>query len=320
MSDIKDPKDQEEKKEQQEPKEETKKDLDNLLGQLKESDEGEKPKKQEEEEQDVPFKQPRHDSDSDPEGLDGILDQISEKEEEEPVEGQNVIQRVINVFINPSALFAYLRRKPDFFTPLILTVLISLGASYFVYDIALNEQVVRFEQNDRIPDEQKDIIIDRIEESRYGVKRIIYSIGLPILSVIVIYLLISAIFLFIGNILLGGKAKYKQIMASFGYAYLIPVILGTLVKLPLMLQRQTIKIDMSPAIFISKSSVGNGLFNFISSFDIFTLWFLIVFGIGFAIIYRFSQLKGIVSVFIAWLIYVVLFKVLLGSFLSGFGA
>jgi hypothetical protein len=66
--------------------------------------------------------------------------------------------------------------------------------------------------------------------------------------------------------------------------------------------------------------MSTALYNFIGSFDIFTVWFLIVFGIGFAVIYRFSKLKALASVFIAWLAYVVIFKVLLGSLFAGFGA
>jgi hypothetical protein len=47
---------------------------------------------------------------------------------------------------------------------------------------------------------------------------------------------------------------------------------------------------------------------------------LAVFGIGFAVIYRFTQLKGILSVFITWLLYVLIFKVAISSLFGSLGA
>ena len=324
MSDEKDEKSKGDEKGQQKPDEETKKDLEEILGQLKESD-----KKKEKEAEEAPddkgdfsFQphQPEGETESEPEGLDGILDKISETEAEEPVEDQNAIQRIINVFFNPLKLFRYLRQKPEFMLPLVLAVLIGVGTAYLVYDIAIDDQIARFEQNDRISTEQKDLIIDRMEESRTGTTRILYSVVIPFFAVIILFFLISAVFLFIGNVLLGGKAKYKQVLSVYGYSYLIMGILGTIVKLPLILKQHTVKIDTSLAVLFSPASMSTALYNFIGSFDIFTVWFLIVFGIGFAVIYRFSKLKALASVFIAWLAYVVIFKVLLGSLFSGFGA
>ncbi len=321
MSDEKDEKGMGEKKDQHKPDEETKKDLDEILGQLKESEKkaAKETEKGSDDKGDFSFQPPQSEggAENEPEGLDGILDKISETE---PVEDQNAIQRIINVFFNPLKLFRYLRQKPEFMLPLVLAVLIGLGTAYLVYDIAIDDQIAKFEQNDRIPDEQKDLIIDRLEESRTGTTRILYSVVIPFFMVIILFLLISAVFLFIGNVLLGGKAKYKQVLSVYGYSYLIMGILGTIVKVPLILKQHTVKIDTSLAVLFSPTSMSTALYNFIGSFDIFTVWFLIVFGIGFAVIYRFSKLKALASVFIAWLAYVVIFKVLLGSLFAGFGA
>ncbi len=320
MSDVNEPKDEKRKKNEGGDEEENH-ELDDILGQLHESEGGEKPKsekKEKEPEESISPKEEEQKSDTnEEEGLEGILEKITEKEEEEPAEKLNFIERIIGIFTKPTHVFEYLRLKPDFLTPIIVTMIISLITSFLVYDIAINEQIVRYEQNDRIPDEQKERIIEGIEASKSGPRRIIYTTVFPILGVLVIFLVVSAIFLFIGNVLLGGKASFKKVLSVYGYSYLIVVLLGTIVKLPLMLSKQTMKIDLSPAVFLGGSAEGTALQRFISSFDIFNIWFLIVFGLGMAIIYRFSQLKGVVSVLIAWLIYVVVFKVLLGGLLGG---
>ena len=138
------------------------------------------------------------------------------------------------------------------------------------------------------------------------------------LGILVIYLLITLVFWFMGNVLLGGKARYKQIFAIFSYSYLIIILLESIVQFPLILSKQTLKIDMSPGVLIDTAGMSETLSRFVGSFDIFHIWFLVVFGLGFSIIYGFSKLKGLVSVFIAWLLYVVVFKIALASLTQGF--
>lgn len=318
MSDVKD-RDETPKKDQEQGKEDVQKDLEEILGKLSESEnkaaQPEKKPAEKSEEPPEPVKEPTPSaSEEEPESLEGILDKISEKEE--PPEELSVFQRIWGIFVKPVQVFEYLRVKPDFLVPLILIILVSVAVNLKVYDIAIQDQIAKIEENDRIPDEQKDLIIDRMEESRHGTKRIINSFVVPPVSVLIIFALVSAIFLFIGNILLGGKARFAQIFSIYCYSYLIITIAGTIVKLPLWLAKQTMQVETSLALLVPETA-SKTLHNILSSFDIFTLWFLVVFGIGFAVIYRFSQLKGILSVFIAWFIWVLITKVALASVLGG---
>ena len=293
--------------------------MDGILGQIKESKNNVKrtTSKSEDSQKQDSIKSGKKVDDSEPEGIDGILNHLTEKDEEVGEE-LNFIERIIGVFLNPTKVFTYLRAKPDILIPLIIAILVSLVVSHLVFDIALDGQITQIENNDRIPDEQRDTIIDRIEATRQGPMRIVYSYIVPIIAVGLIFSVVSAIFLFIGNVILGGKARYVQIFSVYGYSYLIIAILGSIVKLPLIIKQHTIEVNMSPMVFFEGAEKGTALYNFLSSFDIFTLWFLVIFGIGFAVIYRFSQLKGIVSVFIAWLIYVLVVNVAIKSLVGGF--
>lgn len=321
MSNAKKPKKEKKKIQPVESKNDVK-ELDDILGQLHEKKGGEEveptPKKKEPEDIIRPPKKKEITSDEEEaEGVDEILEKISEKEKEEPAEELNVIQRIIGIFTGPVKVFEYLRLRPDYLTPIILAIILAIFSAVLIHDIAINDQIIKFEENDRIPQEQKERILDGLEASKEGPRKLAGIIVFPILGVIIIFALISAIFLFIGNVLLGGKARFKQIFSAYGYSFLIASILGTIVKLPMMLSQQTTQIHLSPAVFLDSSAEGSALFRFMSSLDIFEIWSLIVFGIGFAVIYRFSQLKGVVSVIIAWLVYVVIFKVVLGGLLSG---
>ena len=137
------------------------------------------------------------------------------------------------------------------------------------------------------------------------------------LGILLIYALISLFFWFLGNVLLGGKTRYKQVFSIFSYSYLIIILLESIIQYPLIFSKQTLEIDMSPGVLIDTAGMSEMLANFIGAFDIFHIWFLVVFGIGFSIIYGFSKLKSLVSVFIAWLLYVVVVKIVLASLTQG---
>jgi hypothetical protein len=314
-----------EKKEQEKggekKSEDSQEELENILGSLKESDKAAKEEKKvppKQEQPEVPKLEVPESAGEESEGIEEILDSITEKPELEPVADMNILQRIFGIFTGPAQVFKYLRAKPDFLIPLLLAILIGIGSGFLFYDIAINDQITNIEENDRIPDDQKGQILDRMEGSKTGSMRLLSPLVFGPLGILVIYVLITLVFWFIGNVLLGGKAKFKQVFSVLSYSYLIIIILESIVKVPLILSKQTLKIDMSPGVLIETAGMSETLSRFIGSFDIFHIWFLIVFGIGFSIIYGFSKLKGLVSVFIAWLLYVVVFKIALASLTQGF--
>ncbi|NIS38088.1 YIP1 family protein, partial [Candidatus Saccharibacteria bacterium] len=256
-------------------------------------------------------------SEGEPEDVDTILKKISEKEEE-PAEKLSLVQRLVGVFYQPLRVFRYLRSKPDFLAPLFISILMSVVMSWQVYDIALDDNLQRIQQSERFSQEQKNNMIDQIEAGRYGMRRYLSIFAFPTIGTVLWMLVLAFIFLFIGNVLLGGKSTFKQLFSTLSYSWLIFSVVGSLISLPLILQQQTLKIHLSLAAFMPQSAEKTPLFQLIDSFDIFTVWFIIVFGLGFATIYRFSSKKGIIAVLITWLVGVLIFKVVLGTFATRF--
>lgn len=244
--------------------------------------------------------------------------QSPEIEGEPPVEDLSAFQRVVGIFTQPQRVFVYLRSKPDIWLPLIIAIIIGIISSFLVYDIAITDTITSYEQNENIPDAQRDMIIDSIEQRRHGAWRYVSIFVFPIVGAFVIFALIALAYWFIGNVILGGKAKYKQVFSAFAYSYLIIAIAGAIVKIPLILSKQTIKVHTSLAILMPQDASHSALFRFLDNFDIFIVWGLIVFSIGYAVIYRFSQAKAFMGVFISWLLYILIFSVALGSFFGKF--
>ncbi len=294
--------------------EDPQKDLDSILDSLKESDNTTK------EEQKVPppeeqpvnpivndgvkgpkVEKPEY-TGSEPDGIEEILDSITEKSDQETVADMTILQRIVGIFTGPAQVFKYLRVKPDFLVPLLLAIFISAGSGFLFYDILVDEEIIpKIEQIEGIAEEQMGESLDWFEQSKTSSWRLIIPLAVGLVVTLLIFVIITLVFWFIGNVLLGGRAKFKQILSIVSYSYLI-IILETIVKIPLIYSKQTLQIDMSPGILIDITEMSPFLSNFIGIFNIFHIWFLVVFGIGFSIIYGFSKLKGLVSVFIAWLL------------------
>jgi len=320
-----DTKDQNEEK-REEGGEEEEHERDDILGQLSEKEGQELPGKKEpaKESPKEEIKPSQADSESeDSEDFGSLIDKkITDHPESDagdsgPVEEMSAGQRVIGIFTSPQKVFQYLRVKPEFWIPVLLAVIVGVAVSYLVYDIALSDAIANYEKMD-IPDQQRDIILDSIESRRTGAWRYTSIFVFPIIGVFAIFGAVALAYWFVGNVVLGGKAKYKQVFSAFAYSYLILTIVGTIVKVPLILSNQTLKVQTSLAVFMSQEASDTALYRFLDAFDIFTIWMLVVFAIGYAVIYRFSQVKAFMGVFLTWLLYVLVFSVALGSFFSKF--
>ncbi len=309
--------------ERQEPDEEIKKDLDEILGQLSEKDTSQPPppgKKDPEKFTQSPSPETLSSvGEAAEEGVEAILEKLSEKPAEKTVGEMGVFQRIVGIFFQPVKVFDYLRQKPDIIVPLVLILVITAVVSNLVVDIAVNDQIRLIEQNENIPDNQKDLIIDRMEASRHGATGFLYTSIFPVITTFIVVVLISLIFWGIGNFILGGSARFKQVFSVYLYAYLIVALLGSAIKVPLVLYQKTIHVQTSLALLLPASQSKTILYNLLANFDVFTIWFLFVFGIGLATLYRFSQTTGLVAVFSTWFVWVMV-KVSIGSLLlSRFG-
>ncbi len=319
MSDDKEKQGQENPEEHEGGKKDSDRELEDILGQLKETDETRSGNEKSESEQDEESsgKASGKEEKPEPEGIEGILESISEKPDEEPVEELNPFQRIILVFTDPVRLFRYLRVKPNILLPIMITIIISMITGFLVYDMAIDHRINQIEKNEKIPSDRKDLMIDQMAQAKQTPRKIISTLVIAPVSILIIFSIVTAIFLLIGNVFLGGKSNFKKIFSVYSYSYLIPIVLGSIIKVPIMLSKGSMEVDLSPAIILPMIEQGTALFRFISSFDLFTVWFLIVFGIGFATIYRFSKLKGLLSVSIAWLLFVLVFKVWLAGVFGG---
>ena len=119
-------------------------------------------------------------------------------------------------------------------------------------------------------------------------------------AVVVVFLTAAVVHLIMK--LLGGKGTFRHARAITAYSMLISAV-GTLIKLPLMRARETMYVETGAAIFFPDLEPSDRLYRFLfAGFDIFTIWWVVVFGIGLAAAYRVSKGKAYTAAIIIWLL------------------
>ena len=206
------------------------------------------------------------------------------------VDKMSPLTKIVGVFTNPGAVFENLRMHPDWLIPVLISLLITLAFSFLTQDIMLEFQKEAIYENTLIPEEYKDTAIEQME-NKTPMRRNLESFGGSIVQIILVYLIGAAAFMVFGNFILGGKASYKQVFSMFSWAGLIGC-LELLVKLPMMLAKGSVHVYTSLAVLMDLADKKTVLFQIMNAFDLFTIWKIIVWGLGMSVIYKFSKAKG----------------------------
>ena len=104
-------------------------------------------------------------------------------------------------------------------------------------------------------------------------------------------LIAAGLALFIGNVVMAGRASYKQLLSVMLFGEII-YGLGAIIMTPLMLAKGSMNVSISLAALLQKAQVQDPLYVALSKFGAFYIWEFIVIGIGLSIIYGFSRNKG----------------------------
>ncbi len=211
--------------------------------------------------------------------------------------------RITGIFTNPKDVFESIDQRPTWLIPYLIVIVITLALQFLTLDIQLQDRLDIMQARD-LPAEQIEMAQSQME----GPAKYIQFVAIPIVSLIIL-VIYSGIFLFTGNTILGGNGKFKPVFSGFAWSGLIGAV-GYIVKTLLIMAKGTAHgVTTSLAAVMPAPEVGERgslVYQLLTKTDIFMIWLLVVWGIGFSVIFKMSQNKSMTMVFSLWGIWIVI--------------
>ncbi len=226
---------------------------------------------------------------------------MSPVEQEEPELSHT--DKLVGVFTEPGNTYSKMSKfepkTSDWIIPLIVVILFAVLSNIFMmsnptiknaivekqmaqFEKRFDEMVQKGQMTEQQKDQQMETIRDRMSQSG-GIALIGTIVGIPIVFFIMFFLVSGVFYLFI-KYALKGDGTYKSAMSAYGLAYYILVIqIIVVVILAFTMNRLFQGANVAELMNIDKSAFGGFL---LSKLDIFSIWFYVVIGIGFAKMFK----------------------------------
>lgn len=219
--------------------------------------------------------------------------------------------RVFGVLVAPGETFRSIAERPTWVAPFLVLLVLGFAVALVIQLKTDPEEMVRGQMamlKMDISEEQINEAIEQAENQSTGAK-----IGLTVVGVVVqaaVYALVALLF-WVGFKLFGSEMDYLGSLATALHAYM-PLAVASLLNLPIMYSRPSLTFEevRSGGVLVSSlkafapedaSSLTESL---LGSFDLFTIWTLVLLTIGYRAMAKVSTAVASGIVILYWLVYV----------------
>ncbi len=219
------------------------------------------------------------------------------------------------VFYRPTRVFESLTRRPSWWMPFLVTMVV-IGLFYFAVTAKVGWHQV-YENNLRLAPKQAQQMENLTPEQRASSEKVAVGftqgiwLGMPLLTLL-FAAIEAAILLGTINFVFGGRATFWQVYAVTWYAGLPGLLKFLLAILALFvgLDPESFQIN-NPAgtnlgYYLSPTDTPKAFYTLASQVDLLMLWTLVLMGIGLAVVARTKRSAGLMAVFAWWIVIVLL--------------
>jgi hypothetical protein len=204
---------------------------------------------------------------------------------------------LIDVFVNPAALFERLRDRPDWLIPLLAGSAVLLIVQYFLHPYSARGVL------GMITDSTPPQAAQAMRES--AMKPVGWTVIFQPIGYVVFCLIGAGILTGLAT-MFTAKGKFKQIFSAFVYAKLVtlPALLLMLLVVSLrgvdsVNSMMDVMWTLGPAIFVSENKL---LFNVLTQISLFEVWYFVLLVIAVQKITGCKRGTGITTAAVYWLI------------------
>ena len=210
-------------------------------------------------------------------------------------QSKGLFERIIGIFISPAETMRDIAARPSWLLPLLLVAVVGAAGTYFLKDVIVQQEIEKMEKKNT-PD-------DQIQKAMPIMNMMgIIAPAMVLISTPIFYLILAGIGLFVGNVILGGEAKFSTLFSVTCWSGIITV-LSSLVNIPVMANRETMESATGLGSFFAAVENKTFFHHLLGQVDLFTLWWVAVVGFGVAAAYKFSTKKAMTTVFVVWAIF-----------------
>lgn len=209
-------------------------------------------------------------------------------------------RRLLSVFVAPNELFTDLGERPRWLVPFIILILAAAVASVLPRlllptEVWLDAMRQNLPASVEMSEEQMAVVTTTMRSpvsvALNALGGILISGGGAILATLFFWALFS---------ILGGKISFTRSFAVVSYSSLIKVLgMVLIVTLTLILQRLDIQTSFALLPVLKPNTY---LYRLAAQIDFFTVWRLIIMGLGFSVVANVPKVKSYLSVIIPWIL------------------
>lgn len=223
-----------------------------------------------------------------------------------PEKKPNVFERVAGVFFSPGETFRDIARRPDILGPLLLLVVLGFITTALILP-RFDFESMTAQQSATMKKQNPNLSDDDIERmTRIGKASATVMAWVSPLLQLAWFALVAGVLLLAFR-MFGGEGTYKQAYSTTLYSWM-PRVLQSIVMVIVVLARGTVDpmtmattVKSNPA-FLVDMTEQPVLFALLSSFDVFAIWSLVLFVIGFSEVAKTSKGKAAAIVVSLWFV------------------
>lgn len=223
-----------------------------------------------------------------------------------PEKKPNVFERVAGVFFSPGETFRDIARRPDILGPLLLLVVLGFITTALILP-RFDFESMTAQQSATMKKQNPNLSDDDIERmTRIGKASATVMAWVSPLLQLAWFALVAGVLLLAFR-MFGGDGTYKQAYSTTLYSWM-PRVLQSIVMVIVVLARGTVDpmtmattVKSNPA-FLVDMTEQPVLFALLSSFDVFAIWSLVLFVIGFSEVAKTSKGKAAAIVVSLWFV------------------
>ena len=207
------------------------------------------------------------------------------------------------IYSAPTKVFTKLSEKPKWLIPLIIVVIVSLLLTLVaVSKINWDEQkakITEMMQSRNVPQERIDQQLRSMTPTTGLLRSLIAVLIITPLGILIFTLLLNVLIP-----LLGSPGSFKKTFSVTTNSALVRIP-GAIVKAILIFIKGSPEVYTSLVLLFPKMQHKGFLFNILARIDFFTIWELILVGLGLKVLFNISGKKTYYIVFGLWLLYII---------------